>query len=171
MTSEEQLIQSELRDFNLDKMQHGARDRLIKVALRLGHLDDFGWSDFIDNGLLNLTKIGEEAKVSRSSIYQNTYVKKYITNKAITLLEKQLVIELPYQKRDSKQPKKSTEKYSTTHKELAEKEKEIKRLQTEVNELSSQVDQLKAELKEKTVKLWQKEEQEKHLLRMGRIPR
>jgi len=171
MRFDEQIIQSELQDFDLDNMQHGAREKLIKVVLRLGPLDNSGWTDFIDNGLLNLTKIGEEAKVSRSSIYQNIHIKKYIKNKALTLLEKKLVIELPYQKRGSKQPKESTDKYSTTHKELAGKDKEIRRLQTEVNELTSQVDQLKAELKEKTVKLWQKEEQEKHLLRTGRIPR
>jgi hypothetical protein len=171
MTRDEQLIQSELRDFNLDNMHHAARDKLVKVALRIGPLDDLGWSDFIDDGLLNLTKIGEEANVSRSSIYQNSHIKKYITNKAITLLENQLVSELPYKKKEAKPLKRRAEKYLATDKELADKNREIKKLQTEVSELSSQVDQLKAELKDKSIKLWQKEEQEKHLLRTGRVLR
>tara|TARA_B110000211_G_C14092495_1_gene560022 strand:- start:5307 stop:5828 length:522 start_codon:yes stop_codon:yes gene_type:complete len=173
MIGEQQLLERELSDFNLDEMHHKAKGNLIKVASLLGKFDDKRWGDFIDDGCLDISAIAQELGVSRSSFYQNRHIEKYVLGKAKYLIEEQLIIEMPLQKKakglNKSTPSKS--QYSTNEKVLTEKNMEISRLQLLVADLTAKLDEKKSELKDKDRALSYKENQEKHLLKFGRYPR
>ena len=173
MIDEQQLLERELSDFNLNKMHHKAKENLIKVVSLLGKFDDEQWIDFIDDGFLDISAIAQESGVSRSSFYQNRHLEKYVLGKAKYLIEKQLIIEMPLQKKTKGLNKSTPSKnqYSTNEKVLTEKNMEINKLQLLVAELTAELDEKKSELKDKDRALSYKENQEKYLLKFGRYPR
>ena len=164
--------QKELSAFNLDKMKPAALKCLVKVSDVLGNLDSEAWHDFIIDGGLNINLIAIEAEVSRSSLYQNPHLKRYVTGKAEGLLSEGLIAHLPYQKKENRSSAISgTNKYSVSESELREKNETIKALQTKVAELTGIVDGLKDELHIANARLTNTDQREKHLLKFGRYPR
>ena len=78
-------VENELVDFNLERMGHKGKANLIKVAGLLGILDGDSWGDYIEHGYIDLTAIAKECGISRSSLYQNPHIKRYVTEKAEVL--------------------------------------------------------------------------------------
>jgi outer membrane murein-binding lipoprotein Lpp len=141
-------VENELVDFNLERMGHKGKENLIKVAELLGILDGDSWGDYIEHGYIDLTAIAKECSISRSSLYQNPHIKRYITGKAEVLKMQGLLLQLPYQSPEKTQSNaKATVIYTASEKEIKEKNAEIKRLQSQVAELSADKDRLKEELK------------------------
>ncbi len=165
-------VEKELVDFNLERMSHKGKANLIKVAELLGVLDSDNWGDYIDNGQIDLTAIAKECGISRSSLYQNQHIKRYVTEKAEALKMQGLLLQLPYQSLE-KTPRntKATTLYTTTEKEIKEKNAEIKRLQSQVAELSADKDRLKEELKATKAALEREDTREDYLAKFSRLLR
>ena len=166
-------VEVELAAFNLDRMHPTGKTNLIKVAELMGRLDSDGWTDYIDNGNLDLKAMATELEIARSSLYQNEHIKRYVLSKAEALVVQGLIVELPYQTRDKSAHGNSsaTERYSVTDKEIREKNAEIKRLQLQVAELSANLDGLKAELRVAQNELKKSDIRFRHLAQFGRCPR
>ena len=144
-------VNIELLGFNLDRMHPAAKANLTKLAELLGQLDDEAWWDYIDNGAIDLTALAKELNISRSSIYQNDHIKRYLLNKAESLISKKMIVELPYRSR--------------------EKNLQIKHLQTQVAELSAEIDGLKAALMAAKQEIEKSNFRERHLAQSGRLLR
>jgi hypothetical protein len=172
MMEENKIIEVELSEFELDKMHHSAKRNLINIAKLLGSLDSIRWADYVNDRVLNLTVIAQKANVSRSSIYQNDHIKTYISKKAEELLNANIIVELPYEKKiPTPSRRKETSSQTQNNNDLKEKNNEIIRLQAQVQDLTAQLDKLKGQLNEKSAKLCQQEQKEMHLYRTGRTPR
>lgn len=166
-------VEEELADFNLDRMSPAGKANLLKVAELMGALDFDGWHDYIDNSALDLKGIAKELEISRSSLYQNEHIKRYILSKAQYLMEQGVIGELPYQARtDGRETNdKSFDRYNNADKVIQEKNTEIKRLQLKVAELSANLDGVKLELKKVKQDLERSDTRSRHLSQFGRMPR
>lgn len=166
-------VETELAEFNLDRMHPTGKTNLMKVAELMGRLDTDGWMDYIDNGSLDLKAMATELEMARSSFYQNEHIKRYVLSKAEALLVQGLIVELPYQTREkpARGDGSAIGRYSVTDKEIREKNAEIKRLQLQVAELSANLDGLKAELRLAKNELEKSDIRSHHLAQFGRCPR
>ncbi|HBN89299.1 hypothetical protein [Rheinheimera aquimaris] len=166
-------VNIELLGFNLDRMHPAAKANLTKLAELLGQLDDEAWWDYIDNGAIDLTALAKELNISRSSIYQNDHIKRYLLNKAESLISKKMIVELPYRSREKNKISDHSAgmRYSVTDKEIREKNLQIKHLQTQVAELSAEIDGLKAALMAAKQEIEKSNFRERHLAQSGRLLR
>lgn len=166
-------VEIELSGFNLDRMHPAAKANLTKLADLLGQLDDEAWLDYIDSGAIDLSALAKELSISRSSLYQNEHIKRYLLIKAETLFAKKMIVELPYQTREKNNTADSSTgiRYSVTDKEIREKNLQIKHLQTQVAELSAEIDGLKADLRAAKQEIERSNVRERHLAQSGRLLR
>tara|TARA_R110002167_G_scaffold233021_1_gene438195 strand:- start:659 stop:1177 length:519 start_codon:yes stop_codon:yes gene_type:complete len=166
-------VETELAEFNMDRMHPTGKINLIKVAELMGTLDADAWIDYIDSGTLDLKAMATELEMARSSFYQNEHIKRYVLSKAEGLMVQGLIVEMPYKTREKQNcpSGKLVGRYSATDKEIQEKNVEIKRLQIKVAELSACLDGLKTELRAAKNEL-EKADIRSHLLtQFGRYPR
>jgi hypothetical protein len=89
-------LEQELSEFDVDTIPKSAKDNLVKLAAFAVNLADDEWRDYERLGALDLKRIAQNAQISRSSIYQNEHIKKYILAKSQMLLDLGLISQLPF---------------------------------------------------------------------------
>lgn len=89
-------LEKELVHFNLDKLSSAAKKGLFKLANLVANLTNEEWREYVINSTLDLKKLAEKADISRSSLYQNDHIKKYLLLKAEMLVECGEISVVPY---------------------------------------------------------------------------
>lgn len=167
-------IETELSEFNLDRMNPSGKDNLIKVARLLGPLTREKWTAFISNYALDLQAIAKESGIARSSLYQNDSIKRYVLSKAELLHNQGVISELPYQTRNKLHNSGKTlpiKSHPDSDNVIQEKIKEIKVLKSQLEGLTTAIAELKSELKIAEHSVEQNDIRAIHLAQFGRYLR
>lgn len=155
-------LEKELEKFQLNPLQSSARNNLIKLVRIIGPLTLAGWQAFIRDDVLDLQELAKRSDISRSSLYQNKHIKKYILLKSEMLLKAGKISALPYQTVTPNAPKASSSK----HKKDARSKSE----NAPLNSMALELETVKRDLKiaKRSIEFYRARDE--YIFETGRMP-
>ncbi len=155
-------LEKELEKFQLNPLQNSAKHNLMKLVRIIGPLTMECWQAFIRNDVLDLQELAKRSDISRSSLYQNKHIKKYILLKSEMLLKAGKISALPYQTVIPDAPKASSSKHK--------KDARIKSEKAPLNSMALELESVKRELKiaKRSIEFYRARDE--HIFETGRMP-
>lgn len=155
-------LEKELEKFQLNPLQSSARHNLMKLVRVVGPLTLECWQAFIRDGVLDLQKLAKRSDISRSSLYQNKHIKKYILLKSEMLLKAGKISALPYQTVTPNAPKASFPK--------PKKDARIQSENAPSKSMALELESVKLELKiaKRSIEFYRARDE--HIFETGRMP-
>lgn len=155
-------LEKELEKFQLNPLQSSARNNLMKLARIIGPLTLGGWQAFIRDDVLDMQELAKRSDISRSSLYQNKHIKKYILLKSEMLLKAGKISALPYQTVTPNAPKASFPKQK--------KDARIKSENETLKSMALELESVKRDLKiaKRSIEFYRARDE--HIFETGRMP-